>query len=192
MDWAARNSSPPIICGLTPRVVLPDETPPRDRAMTRDECAVVLRELWRGAPTRARDGSITRSPARTRYAARLFWLMLYTLVAGPVARESGYCVTTTQIALHTRSRCTCAIKRCTANSSLKWAGAKSSGWAALNSASFPRSTPCRRAKADGRATSALERRRNASGSSQRFGLISLALKSERRPGVNRAGVSLSR
>ncbi len=61
-----------------PKVTLPAETAPRDRALSRKECAKILYELWRGAPTRARDGSVHRSPGKTRHAARLFWLLLYT------------------------------------------------------------------------------------------------------------------
>ena len=67
-----------ILLGTMPKVVLPTETPPRDRALTRSEAAKILRELWRGAPTRARDGTLHRSPGKTRHAARMFLLLLYT------------------------------------------------------------------------------------------------------------------
>lgn len=67
-----------ILLGAIPKVFLPDETPARTRALTRGEAARILYELWRGAPTRARDGSLHRSPGKTRHAARLFFLLLYT------------------------------------------------------------------------------------------------------------------
>lgn len=67
-----------ILLGTMPTVVLPDETPARDRSLTRSEAAKVLHELWRGAPTKARDGSWHRSPGKTKHAARLFLLLLYT------------------------------------------------------------------------------------------------------------------
>lgn len=67
-----------ILLGSMPTVVLPNETPPKDRSLTRDEAAKILRELWRGAPSTARDGTKHRSPGRTKHAARLFLLLLYT------------------------------------------------------------------------------------------------------------------
>lgn len=67
-----------VLSGLIPTVVLPAETPPRDRVLTRDEAAAILWELWRGAPSKARDGSQHRSPGKTRHAARMFFLLLYT------------------------------------------------------------------------------------------------------------------
>lgn len=67
-----------ILLGTIPTVVLPDEMPSRDRSLTREEAAHILRELWRGAPTKARDGSWHRSPGKTKHAARLFLLLLYS------------------------------------------------------------------------------------------------------------------
>lgn len=67
-----------ILLGTPPKITLPDETPAKDRALTRTEAAAILRELWRGPPTRARDGSLHRSPGRTRHAARIFFLLIYT------------------------------------------------------------------------------------------------------------------
>jgi len=67
-----------ILLGTMPTVVLPEETPARDRSLTRSEAAMILHELWRGAPTKARDGTRHRSPGKTRHAARLFFLLLYT------------------------------------------------------------------------------------------------------------------
>ncbi len=67
-----------ILFGTMPTVVLPNETPPRDRSLTRNEAAQILRDLWRGAPTKARDETWHRSPGRTKHAARLFLLLLYT------------------------------------------------------------------------------------------------------------------
>jgi integrase len=67
-----------ILLGTMPAVVLPNETPSRDRSLTRNEAAKILRELWRGAPTKARNGSWHRSPGKTKHAARLFLLLLYT------------------------------------------------------------------------------------------------------------------
>lgn len=67
-----------ILLGTVPTVVLPDETPAKERNLERDEAAAILRELWRGAPTKARDGTVHRSPGKTRHAARLFFLLLYT------------------------------------------------------------------------------------------------------------------
>lgn len=67
-----------ILLGTMPTVVLPDEMPARDRSLTRSEAAKILHELWRGAPTKARDGSWHRSPGKTKHAARLFLLLLYT------------------------------------------------------------------------------------------------------------------
>lgn len=67
-----------VLIGEPPKVHLPPETSPRERVLSRSECAMILHELWRGAPTRARDGSTHRSPGKTRHAARLFWLLLYT------------------------------------------------------------------------------------------------------------------
>ncbi len=46
-----------ILLGGVPHVTLPDETPARDRALSRSEAAMILHELWRGAPTKAKDGS---------------------------------------------------------------------------------------------------------------------------------------
>lgn len=50
----------------------------KQRNIDRDEAAAILRELWRGPPTKAWDDSLHRSSGKTRHAARLFSLLLYT------------------------------------------------------------------------------------------------------------------